>query len=127
MVQSVSVTSADGMPCLEATLRVSERSQSMDCVDMNIKKFPIDYWTRQQNRRGKRSVLCIISNRWLRFGKPSQQPIKLGTPIWLDVMTENEDENGGVKSKKLCSLCVTVEQLQKLLDEVSPTSATRGS
>ncbi len=87
-------------------------------MDVNIKRFPIDSWVREKNRRGKRSVLCIHSNRWLRFGKPSQQPLKHGTPIWLDVMTQTEDENGDVKSKKLCSLCVTVEQLQKLLDEV---------
>lgn len=86
---------------------------------MSIKKFPIDSWTREQNRRGKRSVLCINSNRWLRFGKPSRRPLKLGRPIWLDVMTDTDDENGDVKSRKLCSLCVTVEQLQKLLDEVS--------
>ncbi len=85
---------------------------------MNIRKFPIDSWTREQNRRGKRSVLCIVSNRWLRFGEPAQQSLKLGTPMWLDVMTETEDENGELKSRKLCTLCVTVEQLQKLMDEI---------
>ncbi len=85
---------------------------------MNIRKFPITSWTRVQNRHGKRSVSCAISNRWLRFGEPSQQSHYFGTPIWLDVMTDTEDENGKLKSKKLCTLCVTVEQLQKLMDEV---------
>ncbi len=86
---------------------------------MNIRKFPITSWDRIQNSRGKRSVSCIISNRWLRFGEPEQQPINIGTPIWLDVMTETEEENGNtLEPKKLCTLCVTVEQLQKLLDEI---------
>ena len=42
----------------------------------------------------------------------------MGTPIQLDVMTETLDENDEFKSKTLCSLIVTVEQLKKLMDEI---------
>ena len=85
---------------------------------MNIRKFPITSWRRMQNRRGKRSVSCIVSNRWLHFGEPSQQLFNSGTPISLDVMTETEDENGKLETKKLCTLIVTVKQLQKLMNEI---------
>ena len=85
---------------------------------MNVRKFPITSWRRIQNRHGKRSVSCIVSDRWLRFGEPAQQSLNMGTPICLDVMTETEDENGKLESKKLCTLTVTVEQLKKLIDEI---------
>ena len=87
-------------------------------MDKNIQRFPISGWKRTLNRRGKGSVSCIVSDRWLRFGKPDQQALKLGTPILLDVMTETLDENDEYRSKKLCSLIVTVEQLKKLVDDI---------
>ncbi len=87
-------------------------------MDKNIQKFPITGWKRTLNRRGKRSVSCIVSERWLRFGEPAQQAINMGTPLELDVMTDTLDENDEFKSKKLCSLIVTVEQLKKLMDEI---------
>lgn len=87
-------------------------------MDKNIRKFPISGWKRTLNRRGKRSVSCIVSDRWLRFGEPDQQALNTGTPLVLDVMTETPDENDEFKSKKLCSLIVTVEQLKKLMEEI---------
>ncbi len=87
-------------------------------MNKNIQRFPISAWKRTLNRRGKRSVSCIVSDRWLRFGEPDQQALNIGTPIVLDVMTEITDENGKFKSKKLCSLIVTVEQLKKLMEQV---------
>ena len=33
----------------------------------NIKKFPITFTKRQNNERGKTSVSCQVSDRWLRF------------------------------------------------------------
>ena len=91
-------------------------------MDKNIQRFPISSWKRTLNRRGKRSVSCIVSDRWLRFGEPDQQALNIGTPILLDVMTETLDEKDEFKSKskKLCSLFVTVEQLKKLLEEIDP-------
>ncbi len=87
-------------------------------MDKNIQRFPISGWKRTLNRRGKRSVSCIVSDRWLRFGEPDQQALDIGTPILLDVMTETPDENDEFKSKKLCGLIVTVEQLKKLVGEI---------
>ena len=87
-------------------------------MDENIKRFPISGWKRTLNRRGKRSVSCIVSERWLRFEEPDQQALNVGTPILLDVMTETLNENHELKSKKLCSLIVTVEQLRKLMEDI---------
>jgi len=87
-------------------------------MDKNIQRFPISGWKRTLNRRGKRSVSCIASDRRLRFGEPDQQALNIGTPIVLDVMTETPDENDDFKSTKLCSLIVTVEQLKKLMEEI---------
>ncbi len=87
-------------------------------MDKNIQRLPISGWKRTLNRRGKRSVSCIVSDRWLRFGEPDQQALNIGTPIVIEVMTETPDENGEFKSRKLCSLIVTVEQLKKLVGEI---------
>ena len=87
-------------------------------MDKNIQRFPISGWKRTLNRRGKRRVSCIVSDRWLRFGEPDLQALNIGTPILLDVMTETPDENDEFKSTKLCSLIVTVEQLKKLVKEI---------
>lgn len=90
---------------------------------MNIRKFPITSWRRTQNRRGKRSVSCIVTERWLRFEEPDHQKLNIGTPISLDVMTDTYDEDDNfIKSKKLCSLIVTVEQLHNLVDQIDDAS-----
>ena len=87
-------------------------------MDKNIERFPISGWEKTLNRRGKRSVSCIVSDRWLRFGEPDRQALNVGTPIELDVMTNIPHENDEFESKKLCSLIVTVEQLKKLMEEI---------
>lgn len=85
---------------------------------MNIRKFPITSWRRIQNRRGKRSVSCVVSERWLRLEEPHHQELNVGTPISLDVLTDTYDEDGNLKPKKLCTLIVTVEQLRNLVDQI---------
>ncbi|TIN42032.1 MAG: hypothetical protein E5Y32_21170 [Mesorhizobium sp.] len=82
----------------------------------NVRKFPVSTSTRIINRRGKMALSCIVSDRWLRFGKPHEHAMNVGTPISLDVMRDfsGPDE----KTRKLCSLIVTVEDLRKLLAEI---------
>lgn len=72
---------------------------------MSISKFPISSWKRVRNRRGKLSVSCIVSDRWLSFQPPHHTKLDVGTPVTVDVMTDGDDG----KSKKLCQLIVTIE------------------
>ena len=66
-------------------------------------------WERERNRRGRMSASCWVSERWLRFSKKAEQE-PFGTPVWIDVMTgSNED------ARKICTVCVTVEDLERVL------------
>lgn len=78
-------------------------------MDEKITKFPVKAWERVQNRRGKRSVSCAVSDRWLRFSEKGD-PMDWGTPVWLDVMSDVSGDE-----RKLCTLCVTVEELERAL------------
>jgi len=76
----------------------------------DVTRFPISGWQRQANRRGRRSVSCIVSDRWLRFS-PKAQPVGEGTAVIVDVMT---DASG--TERKLCELILTLEQLRRVVD-----------
>ncbi|MBC6445225.1 MAG: hypothetical protein GDA50_07360 [Alphaproteobacteria bacterium GM202ARS2] len=77
----------------------------------NVDRFPVSTWQRIINRRGKRAVNCIVSDRYLVFGQ-ADGPIQMGTPVAVDVMTELEEK----KPRKLCSLILTVEDLKKMVE-----------
>ncbi|RWQ66673.1 hypothetical protein [Mesorhizobium sp.] len=82
----------------------------------NIKKFPVTHARRELNRRGKMSLNCIVSDRWIRVGDPHWTSPELGAPIEIDVMRAYSNATGG--DRKLCSLVVTVDQLRALLAEI---------
>ena len=79
-------------------------------------RFPISTLQRIKNRRGKRSVSCHVSERWLRF-QDEARVIDLGegkkTYVFVNVMTGSEGEG-----RKLCDLCIVVEDLQAALNNV---------
>ena len=77
-----------------------------------ITKFPINTWERIRNQRGKGSVSCEVSGRWLRFSEKNEKQ-DFGTPVWLDVMTDAAEGD-----RKLCQLCVTVEELERVLEHI---------
>ena len=82
-------------------------------------RFPIKSFERTKNRRGKRSLSCIVSDRYLVFEKPDKKKPKSDTqftPIFLDVMTET----GGPDepARKLCQLIITYENLIKVIKVV---------
>lgn len=77
-----------------------------------ITRFPIKAWERERNRRGKGSVSCAVSSRWLRMSKQDAKQ-GFGTPVWVDVITD-----AGDGEKKLCTLCLTVEELEAALQFV---------
>lgn len=79
----------------------------------NIRKFPITCRQRQKNERGKTSVSCQISDRWLKFSEKSTQ-MTCGEFITLDVMTIGSDK----KQKKICELVITREELLEALRNI---------
>lgn len=79
----------------------------------NIKKFPITLTQRQKNKRGKTSVSCQVSDRWLKFSEESTH-LEGGEFISLDVMTLGSDE----KERKICELVITREELLEALKNV---------
>ncbi len=78
-----------------------------------IIKFPITHQKRIYNNRGKGHVPCIVTDRWLRIGE-TYEPNR--GYVSVDVMTDNVD---GV-SKKLTSLIIRLEDLQNVLNSLTP-------
>lgn len=78
----------------------------------NITNFPIKSWQRMSNRRGRFSVSCVVSDRWLRFS-PTSDVMELGSVVWVDVMTEVSGDE-----RMLCTLGITFEELRKALDNI---------
>ncbi len=77
----------------------------------NVVRFPTRAWKRAANRRGKRSVSCIVTDRFLRF-EEKVQPTEEGTAVIMHVMT---DGNGA--ERKLTTLIITLEQLHGVLQQ----------
>jgi hypothetical protein len=72
---------------------------------------------RTMNRRGKRSVSCMVTDRWLQFpetattvnfgdGKPS-------STVVVNVMTET-----GGEARKICELTIRLEDLQNAVANI---------
>jgi hypothetical protein len=85
----------------------------------NISRFPVSTWKRTLNRRGKRSVNCVVSGRYWRYGKPAHastgyfpDPQKLGTPVILEIMSGNGPDE---KDRKICEMIVTLEELKRMV------------
>lgn len=71
-----------------------------------IIKLPISNWQRVKNGRGKNSVSCIISERWLEFSDNSTI-LNDGEYFFVSVMTLDKKEN----ERKLCELAVSKEEM----------------
>ena len=77
----------------------------------NVTRFPTKGWQRAANRRGKWSVSCIVTDRFLRC-EEKVQPTQEGNAIIIHVMTD-----GSGKERKLTTLIVTLEQLREVLKQ----------
>jgi hypothetical protein len=88
-------------------------------VSEKIKRFPIGGFQRWRNALGKRAVPCIVSNRWFQFPEKSDRfedgDYPDGDYIFVDVMTTSA---GGQTLKKLCTLCISKDELVAALSEV---------
>jgi len=78
----------------------------------NVEKLPISTWQRIQNKRGKWSASCIVSDRWLRFAPEISGSMQIGTPIAVDVMTSVSGSD-----RKICELTLTLEELHRVLKQ----------
>lgn len=62
-----------------------------------------------------RAVMCQVSDRYLRYGEASSQPIPTGHPVMMHVMANNHGEK---PDRNLCELVFTVEDLEKLVAQL---------
>jgi len=104
-------------------------------VNDQVRRFPVGGFQRWHNALGKRAVPCIVSNRWIQFPERSDRfedgDYPDGDYMFVNVMTTAD---GGQTHKKLCTLCISKEDLLAALGEVdkeqqppthpSPTSRT---
>jgi hypothetical protein len=70
-------------------------------------------WRRTANRRGRHSVSCIVSDRWLRFA-PKAKAVGEGAAVIVEVLTDASD-----KERKLCELILTLDQLRRVMDSIT--------
>ncbi len=84
-------------------------------MDHAVIRFPVKTLRRIKNRRGKRSVSCIVSDRWLKFDETAQWVDfgagERGAACFVHVMTD-----AGNSSRKICEVCVLLEDLKAVLD-----------
>lgn len=74
---------------------------------------------RTRNRRGRGVLGCEVSGRWLRFGDAFDPKFGEGDAVWVDVLTDIEGEGDvGVRTRKLASLMVRVEDLRAILEQI---------
>ncbi|MDB5601185.1 MAG: hypothetical protein JWN71_3229 [Xanthobacteraceae bacterium] len=88
-------------------------------TDDAIVQFPVHTHKRILNQRGKFSVSCIVSGRWLRFENKATK-IHEGTAVFFNVMTYN-----GEGDRKLCEMCVTLEDLRALLNQYDESNDSK--
>lgn len=89
-------------------------------ADDNVTRFPITYSERRKNTLGPLKVECIVSGRLLSFSSEAT-PLKCGSAVWVDVLTMPVDDK---KPRKLCSLALTKEDLQRALDAIKVKEET---
>jgi hypothetical protein len=74
-----------------------------------LSKLPVEF-----DKYSPLAAECNISGKYLRFKYDSNNP-NLGTPVWVDLMTDNTEN---VKPKGLAEFCLTLEDLRPILVEL---------
>ena len=69
-------------------------------------------WEQIKRRRGDRTVHCIVSERYLRFGVAHHSAFEDGHPLTVDVML---DRHGAGDDRKLYELVLPVEELEAIV------------
>ncbi len=78
----------------------------------NVTRFPKSKWERIKNRRGQSVANCIVSGRYLRFGRAADAGSE-GVVVIIDVMTDTDCE---LPDRKICELIVPMIELRKVLE-----------
>jgi hypothetical protein len=84
----------------------------------------ITFDARERHRRGPRTAGCLVSPRFLRFGRSWDGP-QGRRYVDVDILTDVYDDESGklMKTKKLCGLVLPVEDLHSILDPLDEDEA----
>ena len=84
----------------------------------DVIRFPFNGSQRTKNRRGKYSVSCYVSGRWLRFHKETGLVENNSRAVVVDVMAADFDE---APAKKICELVLELDDLRAILKQYEAT------
>jgi hypothetical protein len=84
-------------------------------MSKDIIRFPVKTTQRIKNGRGKFSVSCAVSMRWLRFQESTGYVENNSEAVVVDVMTDSDFD--GSPSKKLCELVLELDDLRAILKQ----------
>lgn len=79
-----------------------------------VTRIPITHKQRDINLHGPGYVPCEITGRYLQFDKNYCKDNNL---VFVDVMTVDTASDD---PRKLCQLCLDIELLKKVIDEIQP-------
>src|SRR4051812_25344814 len=96
-----------------------QRTEGRAMAD-KIVRFPKTTWERIKNRRGENAVSCIVTGRYLRFGKSVDSQMKEGVVLKIEVMTDTDSET---PDRKMCELIVPLADLKKVIELSETPSA----
>jgi hypothetical protein len=88
----------------------------------NVTRFPTSMWERIKNRRGQAAANCIVSGRYLKFGKVSDSGLDDGFVVTLNVMTDNDNEN---PDRNLCELHIPLKELRTIVDALEKKAGVK--
>lgn len=69
---------------------------------------------REKQKRGKRTVTCQVSGRYLKYEKTDPNEIGFGFPVVMYVMTDGFEK----RDKKLCELVFSLEDLEVMVAQL---------
>lgn len=76
-------------------------------------KLPISREEQIYNMHGTGYVPCNVTDRWLQFSDTYDKNLNF---VFVDVMTKDSKE----LPKKLCTLCLNIEELKNELNKIKP-------
>lgn len=87
----------------------------------DVIRFPLNGSQRAKNRRGKFSVSCYVSGRWLRFHEETGLVENDSQAVVVDVMAADSDE---APARKICELVLELDDLRTILQQYDSQDAT---
>ena len=69
-----------------------------------------------EKRRGKRTVTCQVSDRYLRYERTDPKGTGFGNPVVINVMTDRGYDDK--PDRKLCEMVVSLEDLEVMVAQL---------